>query len=316
MKKQLLLSLFIAPSLVFSQTSVLSDNFDSYTAGNAVGVESAGLWVTWSGGTGTLEDPLITNNIASSGANSMHVTNNGPGAYTNDIVLLNPATYTTGTYELKMKYYIGTGSGGYFNMGGNWATGGTGYTYGLNVFFNGDGTGHVNLANTGVFNYPQNEWVDISVMVNLTTDMADLYINSTLVYSTVWASAPGFGCVDVFGIAYSNASQTTEITSDFYVDDVELLDWTGVGLSEQDLASSLLVMPNPSNGSFEIRSAISLENATISIVDLSGKEVYSMSSDLSSNGMVSFDLDLLDGLYFVNISDGTNSASKKLMIKK
>lgn len=315
MKKQLLIPILLAPTLLFSQTTLLSDNFDSYTAGNAVGVESAGVWVTWSGGTGTAEDPLISTTYANSGANSMHVTNNGPGAYTNDIVLVNPSTYTDGIYELKMKYYIESGSGGYFNMGGNWVTGGTGYTYGIDIFFNGDASGNVTSASNGVFSYPQDEWFDVSVRVNVTTDMVDLYINSVLTYSTVWASAPGFGCVDIFGIAYTNATNTTEITSDFYVDDVELLDWTGVGLSEQELASNLLVMPNPSNGSFEIRSAVSLENATISIVDLSGKEVYTTSSTMSANGIVSFDLDLLDGLYFVNISDGTDTASKKVIIK-
>lgn len=315
MKKQLLLSLLVAPSLLFAQTSLITDNFDSYTAGNAVGVESGGVWVTWSGGTGTAEDPLISTTFASSGANSMHVTNNGPGMYTNDIVLINPSTYTDGIYELKMKYYIETGSGGYFNMGGNWVTGGTGYTYGIDVFFNGDGSGNVTSASNGVFTYPQDEWVDVSVVVNVTTDMADLYINSSLVHSQVWNSAPGFGCVDVFGIAFSDATNATEITSDFYVDDVELLDWTGVGLSEQELASSLLIMPNPSNGKFEIRSSIALENATISIVDLSGKEVYSSTTDLTSNGMMSFDLNLLDGLYFVNISDGNHTASKKVVIK-
>ena len=209
----------------------------------------------------------------------MHVTNNGPGAYTNDVILVNPSTYTDGIYELKMKYYIESGSGGYFNMGGNWVTGGTGYTYGIDIFFNGDASGNVTSASNGVFSYPQDEWFDVSVRVNVTTDMVDLYINSVLTYSTVWASAPGFGCVDIFGIAYTNATNTTEITSDFYVDDVELLDWTGVGLSEQELASNLLVMPNPSNGSFEIRSAVSLENATISIVDLSGKLDLSQLSD-------------------------------------
>ncbi len=40
MKKHLLSLLFLSPSLLFSQTIIQSDNFDSYTSGNPVAAKT------------------------------------------------------------------------------------------------------------------------------------------------------------------------------------------------------------------------------------------------------------------------------------
>lgn len=317
MKKQLLSILFLSPSLLFAQTSIQSDNFDSYTAGNAVSSQSAGFWNTWSGTTGGIEDPLVSTAYASSGANSMNVINGGAGVYQNDVVMVNPSLYTSGKYEVKMKIYVPATYGGYFNLGGAWVSGGVGYQYGIDVFFNGDGSGHVSTPSNGVFSYNIGAWNDVSVMVNLATTNAELKINSVSVGTFPWGAASGFGVMDVFGVGYSDVTATTEIASNFYVDDVELWDWTNVGISENDLSSKFSVVPNPSNGNVTIYSGdVSFENSNVTVLDIAGKVVFNDDFSFGVNGSNSINLDVVDGIYFVNILAGNQLITKKISVKK
>ena len=65
MKKSLLVLLFLfaATSVMFAQTVVFSDNFDSYTAGSHL-AQSNSAWTTWSNGPGTAEDGVISSTQA------------------------------------------------------------------------------------------------------------------------------------------------------------------------------------------------------------------------------------------------------------
>ena len=160
MKRILLSILLIAPTILMAQTNILSDNFDSYTAGNTVASESLGLWETW-GGTAD-EDAFVSADQANSGANSMNVYNIGPGQgnYLHDMVLATQETYTTGVYEYSCEIYVASGSSGYFNLGGTWTSGGGNYQYGGDFFFNADGTGFITNAqnNDSTFNYNMDAW--------------------------------------------------------------------------------------------------------------------------------------------------------------
>lgn len=315
--KKLLLSTFIAiPSVLLAQTTILSDNFDSYTAGVSIATASAGLWEPWSGGAGTSEDPLVSSTFANSGANSLNVYNNGPAAYLHDVTLAFPSTYTTGIYEMKLKMYIASGSGGYFNLGGAWVTGGAGYQYGLDVFFNTDGSGNVNLASTGMFTYTQGAWTNISVMVNLNTDMVEIFINSVSAFSGPWTPASGFGVMDVFGYAYTNVANTAEATANFYVDDVELLDWTFVGVNELEKEMNMSILPNPNNGQFNIKmNNVEAGDYNLTITDLVGNIVQTEALNLTGSANLNYDLNVASGIYFVNITNGVYTMQKKFVIE-
>jgi len=316
MKKILLTGFLAMPGMMMAQTTILSDNFDSYTAGATIAVASAGLWEPWSGGSGTSEDPFVSNAFSNSPSNSMNVYNNGPAAYLHDVVLAFPSTYTTGNYELKMKYYVPAGSGGYFNLGSVWATGGAGYQYGLDVFFNADGSGNVNTASTGVFSYTQNAWTTISVMVNPGTGTCELFINSVSVFSGSWAATNGFGVMDVFGIAFTDATNATQTTSNFYVDDVELLDWTGVGITESAAEINMNVFPNPNNGEFTIQfSDLNAANYELTVTDITGNVVHNES--VSANGSLNktIGLNVASGIYFAELNGDGKKVVKKLIIK-
>ena len=318
MKRKLLSILMVWPALLFAQTQIISDNFDSYTAGNTVVSESTPLWDTWSGGGGTAEDPFITSAEFSSGPNSLNVYNSGAGAYLHDLILPFPTTYTTGTYEIKMKIKVPAGSGGYFNLGGAWATGGATYEYGVDVFFNGDGSGNVALASTGVFQYNLDAWNDVSVMVDLDAGNADISINGANVYTHVWGAASGFGAVDIFGFGYSDATNATEIGSNFFVDDVELTDFTGVGLNELNNAASFSVFPNPATTSATIE--VSLDNdseVAVRVLDMAGKEIANKNyGTLTSSSIINLNTnDYESGVYLVEVSVDGQKATKRLTIK-
>ena len=129
MKKILLLAALISPFYLSAQTTIVSENFDNYTAGSYIAVESSDF-ITWSGPTGTAEDAQVTDSISSSPNNSLHIVGNtGPM----DVMMIFPTVYTSGTYELSMKIYVYPGFGGYFNIQES-QTPGAGWK--LDIFFN------------------------------------------------------------------------------------------------------------------------------------------------------------------------------------
>lgn len=318
MKNLLLISSIVLPSIMFAQTSIISDNFDSYTSGNTVVAQSAGIWDTWTGGGGTLEDPFVSNTFSSSASNSMNVYNNGVQQFLHDVVLPFPSTYTTGIYEFKMKIYVPSGSGGYFNLGGAWTTGGAGFQYQAHVYFNTDGSGHINSSGFAVFSYSQDVWTDVSLMVDLGTNTYDAFIDGISIGTglNLLNGTGGIGVVDIFAVASTNTSNTVEAPSNFYVDDVELLDWTSVGVEDLDSDISMTISPNPSNGNFVVNlNNIDKGNYTLTVNDMAGKLISSEVLNVAAATTFNYDLNLNSGFYFLNITNGNHTVTKKIVIK-
>lgn len=313
--KKILLSGLVAFPLVTNAQVIISQDFDNYTSGATIAAASAGVFETWSGGTGTGEDAFVSNAFSNSPSNSLNVYNNGPGAYLHDIVLPFPSTYTTGIYELTMKYYIPTGSGGYFNLGSVWTTGGAGYQYGMDVFFNTDASGNVNTANSNNFTYTQNAWTDIRIIVNLNTGNCELFINSNSIFVGIWNAAGGFGVVDIFGYAYTNTGNTAEATSNFYVDDIVLTNLSTIGIVENNHEININIFPNPSNGNFNISVQNATGNYSLTVTDLIGQVVQSQNLTLTETASINYDLNVPSGIYFINLSNENSTIIKKIIIE-
>ncbi len=318
MKKLLLCACAIAPAFLFGQTTILSENFDTYIVGNTVVSEAPTVWDTWSGGPGSAEDAFVTDSLSSSASNSINITNGGPGAYETDLILAMPALYTTGTYEFKCKIYIPQGNGGYFNLGGPWVSGGAGFEYGVDVFFNVDGSGSVDAAATGVFTYNSSAWNDVSVMIDLDAGTKSVSINGTNVFSAVWGAASGFGVADIFGVAYLDTSSHTaanEGTANFFIDDVEVIDVTA-GLNENNSEIAMNVVPNPSNGDFAINmSEAAAGDYQMTITDIAGNLIQTEAVSVNGTTTLNVELEVTSGVYFVNLSNGNKSTTKRVMIK-
>jgi hypothetical protein len=74
------------------------------------------------------------------------------------------------------------------------------------------------------------------------------------------------------------------------------------------------VFPNPADEAITIKTSILLNNASISILDLNGKELKS--TKLSGIESKINSSDLISGVYFVRVSNGNISKTEKLIIKK
>jgi hypothetical protein len=111
MKKILLALAGFLPLFSSGQTVIITDDFESYTAGEPLAANSS-LWTTWSGGTAS-EDADVSDAQASSGVNSLYVIGNtGP----TDLILPFPEDYSAGVFEFALKLYVVAGKGAYFNL--------------------------------------------------------------------------------------------------------------------------------------------------------------------------------------------------------
>jgi|TARA_R100000479_G_scaffold34767_1_gene15213 hypothetical protein len=80
--------------------------------------------------------------------------------------------------------------------------------------------------------------------------------------------------------------------------------------------TSINLTPNPSNGVLNLNLSIALENATISLYTIDGKQVFSEERTISKNEAVQYNFkDLSGGLYFVNISSGNKTFTAKWLKK-
>ena len=161
--------LFIAMS-AFSTKAVaqtFTDNFDSYTSGNYLGLSNT-TWKTWSNSPGGSDDVKISSMKAKSGSNSLYFTSTSGGP--SDIVLPFGGQYNTGTLNLSMNMFVDNQKKGYFNLQEQTTLG-----KGWSVDVNFDSLGQFNLVNTlsGELlkgSYTQNTWMKVELQINLNTN--------------------------------------------------------------------------------------------------------------------------------------------------
>ena len=88
---------------------------------------------------------------------------------------------------------------------------------------------------------------------------------------------------------------------------------TGISQAE---ATALALYPNPSNGQITLVSDWNMAQASIQIVDLSGKQVFQRIEALSAGQQLPIDLTQVEaGLYIVTLSDGIRTHYTKLIIE-
>lgn len=207
MKKQYLIiigSLLIGNA--FGQT--FSDNFDSYASGDNLAAKSA-VWETWSSPNGGADDVKVTNTKAKSGSNSIYFQSTAANGGPADVILPFGGARNNGQFELKMNMNVDAGKNAYFNFQEQ-TTVGKGYT--IDVYFNENKTLNINNQAAGSLlsvSYPQGQWFEFQLMVDLNTNSWDLYIDGTKAGS-FQNSTRAIASMDLFPINGSS----------FYVDDV------------------------------------------------------------------------------------------------
>lgn len=305
MKKSLLalacLSCIIQSS---AQTTLFSDNFDSFTAGLGV-AEQNPTWDTWDGSAGL--DGEVSADYAFSGTNSALIQG------TNVDLVLPIGPFTSGKYDLKFKMLL-TEMGGYFNVLHEWASDNTTYEWACDVFF--DGSGVVTWTTGGEAGGDAQvnllEWFDVQVTADMDNDIGKLYINGEVLSEWQWSlnNADGTAGQNQIMGADFYGTNTDNGSGMYYIDDVQLIESTGVYTAEV-LPQFVSIYPNPANDNLTVSIPDSWQNVICVITDMSGKSI--MNEKLNS-GINSKDLTMLsEGIYIIQLIHEETTYTGKLI---
>lgn len=307
MKKPLLVLTALGMSLGLSaQTVIFEDNFDSYTADLGVAEQSL-TWDTWDGSAGA--DGAVSTDFAFSGANSAKIE-----GMTTDLVLpMGP--YSEGKYDLKFKMLL-TEAGGYFNLLHQWSATSTTYQWAVDVFFAADGTvtwtsGGAAGGDTSV---ALGEWFDVQVTADMDMDMGYLYINGTTVSSWQWSLNNANGTAGLNVLAAADFFGTNDAGGEglYYIDDVQLINSTGVNTEEVN-AANISMWPNPASNLLNIALPSSTQVAEVQIFDAQGRVV---ANTLVTSSIQNIDINTFEaGLYTVRVVCGEKVYAQKLVIE-
>jgi hypothetical protein len=215
-----------------ASSTIFSDNFESYALNQLI-VNQSSVWESWN--TAATSNGTIVNDYAFDGSKSLKIEGT-----TSDLVLpIGPFSSGYNTIQFKM---LLTSSGGYFNLLHQWSPTGTAYEWACDVFFDTDGavswvTG--GQAGSGI-SVPLSQWFDITIDVDMNSDLGRLYIEDVLVNSWQWSinNANGTsGQNSLAGINFygTNSSNGSGI---FYIDDMQIYNTSAVACSVSGCTSS------------------------------------------------------------------------------
>lgn len=202
-------------SLSQAQTT-FTDDFESYTAGDYIGSNSA-TWTTWSGTTGGTEDVQVTTAQAYSGNNSIYFNATSSSGGPQDVVLPFGGELNTGQFELSSYIYIPSNEGAYFNFQG---TSTIGETWAISVQFVDDGNIYLYNDNGDVLTstFTADTWFKWGFNINLNTNDWEFLINdvSQGVFTNTFNQVAS---MDIFPV---NSSYDGNGSSSFYMDDFDM----------------------------------------------------------------------------------------------
>lgn len=284
-------------STAFSQ--LYSEGFEGYAAGDYVTVDNP-VWVTWSGEatSGTDEDGLITSAEAHTGSNSLNIIGQtGPM----DVVMV--AGLASGSYECSWFMKIPANYAGYYNVQENTVPG-VGWAF--EAFFAEDGTFEYimdeNTITSGT--YPVDEWFELTHEVDLDNDFIQIYINDA--WAGAWTFDSDFGGVNFFGTGTATA------VGNWFLDDIAI-DAATFTLGTADVTPELELAfgPNPATNSIMLMGNV--EQAWVRILGLNGRLVHEeLISGLNRGAQI--DLNLVDGIYFIELTEGERRTMQRLVI--
>ncbi len=308
MKKHYALAIAIAlSSTIQAQTTIFSDNFDSYVAGSGV-VASNPAWSYWST---TPSDASVNNNYAASSANSAEI--NGQ---TVDLVLpIGP--FTTGKYVTSFNMLIPSGStGAYFNGLHTWSAASTAYEWGMDMFFDGAGASSVvigSVTTASPISNPIDQWFAIKIIIDLDMDSIWVKMDNNQIVASKWSlnnanGTQGVNQLSGFDFFGTDMAQGQGL---YYIDDVVVSDYTGVAVQEKPSAvNKLLVFPNPASENVKL---FVPKGGNILIVDSNGRLIFKENNVINSIEINT--KEWTSGLYFIQLVNEGQKITEKLIVE-
>ncbi|MEM6719887.1 MAG: lectin-like protein [Bacteroidota bacterium] len=209
------------PVITDNVVCIQSDDLEAYSEGLLLG--QGGDWDTWNPNT-ISESGNITTEQARSGSKSLKI-EGVPDGGPQDMAF-NLGNRDFGAYELTYHLYVPAGNTAYSNMQ---KTENAGQEYASQLFFRSDGTGRYdNSGPTVDFNYPQDTWFEMKVLINIDADYSEVFVDGTLISSHPFSDTTGssgglntLGSVTFYPLTASS-DVNTDATPLFYVDDLSL----------------------------------------------------------------------------------------------
>ncbi len=214
MKTHLLTSLIVTAAILSTNAQTYSDNFESYNAGDYIGVNSSS-WSTWSNTSGSSEDTQINTVKANSGTNSLYFSSTAANGGPQDGILSFGGEHDLGAFVFETAMFVENGKGGYFNLQST-ATAGQIWQVSVNFLQ----TGVVKFTGPGInleVPYPNDAWFDIKLEGNLNTSNWEVFIDNTSV-GTYIADEIQVATMNVYPVNSTNVGGNGQ--SSFWMDDI------------------------------------------------------------------------------------------------
>jgi hypothetical protein len=163
--------------------------FEGLYPGDAVSQLTS--WTTWSGEIGTAEDAQVSNVIARSGLNSLHIYSNEINVNLNNTLLL--TGFDSGVYDLSFWMYIPDNASSSYNIQEELVPG---IGEAFEVEF--DWTGSASVFDSGEwaaeFSFPHDSWIQLTHIINMDSNAIDFFVNGAHVVTGSFES--NFGGVN------------------------------------------------------------------------------------------------------------------------
>ncbi|NCG29418.1 MAG: T9SS type A sorting domain-containing protein [Bacteroidetes bacterium] len=327
----------IISSLSFGQVDSYSEDFDSLSAGDYMGVVGAANgWTTWSGTTGTAEDVQVSDSMSNSGSNSIYF-DGAPGGGAHDVLLDFGGEYNYGTFTVDLELYAD--SGFYWNLQGNTSPG---ITFPLQMYCLDDS---LQINDAAFFYYYEDymnygEWAHFTMHMDLDSNVWTVLLNNDTLASFPNAMINQVASMDLYPLdahhdffiddvmwtwdttVVTPTSDTTQIIvggdTAWVIDGDTFEMWDGgyvpYGVEELD-NGAVSMYPNPANDVLTVSFGRKVTNLEVSLVDIQGKQVFANFKNVDGRNQSLDVTNIPSGVYIMKGSSKTFNFRKSVVIQ-
>lgn len=285
------------------QAQLYSEDFEGYTVGDYIAVEGAPAWAVWTAGNeGGDMDSQVTDEAALSGSQSIKIFGAVAGGPM-DIVLV---AGLEGAYEVTFNMLIPEGNSGYYNVQENQIAG-TDWAFECNL--NADGTVNYNVDGVAVATgaFTPGAWLKVTHYIDTDSDLMHLYLDD------VYLAQVPYDGIQIGGVNFYAAGDGVNVPT-YYIDDV-LVDVTDPVVDNVQVVAGLDCTFGPNPAQDFVRVQANLDNAVVRVLALDGKVVLEeRRNDLAGGAQLNLDLD--NGIYLLELTNGVQRLTQRLVIQK
>ena len=299
--KKLLLFLSVVCPITICSAQAIYDDFDEYKVGQFLGVESNGLWTTWSSSPGGSEDTYVVDDQSVSPDNSISLSSGGVVD-----VVLPLGDHSSGSWTLSFMMRLTDGNGGYFNLlhdfsaaASNWA---------IQVYFSETGNGYLSVGggfDGSDFVHPVGEWFEVKIDIDVDADLATLSFDEVSVFSWAWSEGSTSVSNIVSALNLYPAAPPGE-SALYHIDNVSFSEY---GMAIDEMQNDVNIHPNPAADFFLVNTS---QNSVLKVFNLLGELIHVSQSSGNQESVTCSDWPR--GIYFVEVTNDLNITSKKKII--